>query len=171
MYFMIYKIAAATCLLFSFISIYGQSTKTDVLIVGSDHLNAIYKSDKPATDVLTPKGQQQIAQFASFADNYKPELVMVEILPEDQAEIDSLYTLYLSDQLDLATLEAGRSEVYQLAFRIGKKMGHKRIYCVNAPGGTSQGILDNGENIAIYNEATTQLRKVVGRLYDSLGSG
>src|SRR5690606_33284808 len=127
----------------------AQRTKTEILILGSDHLSQVYKKDNPNTDVLTPKRQKEIKEFASLIYKFKPDMVMDEKLPEQQAETDSLYTLYSQGKLKLENIEYGRSEVYQLAFRIGKQLDLPKVYCVNAPGGTSQSILDNGENIAL----------------------
>ncbi len=149
----------------------AQRTKTEILILGSDHLSQVYKKDNPNTDVLTPKRQKEIKEFASLIYKFKPDMVMVEKLPEQQAETDSLYTLYSQGKLKLENIEYGRSEVYQLAFRIGKQLDLPKVYCVNAPGGTSQSILDNGENIALYKNETLELRKVVGEKYTALQNG
>ncbi|WBO83207.1 DUF5694 domain-containing protein [Hymenobacter yonginensis] len=134
----------------------------EVMIVGCDHLSQIYKADKPATDVLTPRGQQEISRFTAAIARYRPDMVMVEALPEQQPRIDSLYALYRQDKLDLAALPGGRSEIYQVAFRLGKQLQLPRIYCANAPGGTSQGILRTGQNIALYQQAGAELSKVSG---------
>lgn len=96
---------------------------------------------------------------------------MVEVLPEYQAEIDSLYSLFLNDKLNFADLTDGRSEVYQLAFRIGKKNNVPKIYCVNALGGTSQSILDNGDNIQLYKKEGLELRNFANEKYKALQSG
>lgn len=139
----------------------AQGQKTDIMLLGSDHLNQLYKSDKPRTDVLLPEPQRAIGTFINLVLPYKPDLIMVEVLPEKQTQIDSLYALYLSDKLKLDQLEDGRSEVYQIAFKLGKQLGLTKIYCVNAPGGTSQSILDNGENINLYKEEGAALRAMV----------
>jgi hypothetical protein len=132
----------------------------EVMIVGCDHLNQIYKADKPATDVLTPQGQQEISRFTAAIARYRPDMVVVEALPEQQPRIDSLYALYGQDKLDLATLPGGRSEIYQVAFRLGKQLQLPRIYCANAPGGTSQSILRTGQNIELYQQAGAELREI-----------
>ena len=133
--------------------------KTDILIVGSDHLAQIYNKEFPNTDVFLPKAQQEVSNFAKSIAAYQPDLVAVEVLPKYQQEIDSLYALYVQDKLDFKTLTDGRSEVYQIAFRVAKQRKLDKIYCVNAPGGTSQSILDNGDNIDIYKNEGLALRK------------
>ncbi len=139
----------------------AQGQKTDIMLLGSDHLTQFYKSDKPSTDVLLPEPQRAVSAFVKLVLPYKPDLIMVEVLPEKQTQIDSLYALYVSDKLKLDQLEDGRSEVYQIAFRLGKQLGLTKIHCVNAPGGTSQSILDNGENISLYKEEGATLRAMV----------
>ncbi|WP_426492945.1 DUF5694 domain-containing protein [Hymenobacter sp. 102] len=143
----------------------------EVMVVGCDHLNQIYKPDKPATDVLTPQGQQQISRFTAAIARFRPDMLVVEMLPEEQPRLDSLYALYRQDKLDLAALPGGRSEVYQVAFRLGKQLQLPRIYCSNAPGGTSQGILRTGQNIEVYQQAGAELSKVAGTKRAALEDG
>ncbi len=138
-----------------------QAQKTDIMLLGSDHLAQLYKQDKPNTDVLLPNRQREIDAFSKLIIPYKPDIIMVEVLPERQREIDSLYALYVNDNLKLDALDGGRSEVYQLAFRMAKQLGLPKIHCVNAPGGTSQSMLDNGENINQYKEEGIALRSIV----------
>jgi len=146
----------------------AQAKKTDIMIMGCDHLAQIYKSNNPSTDVLTPKRQKEMVELTASVVKYKPDAVMVEVLPEYQHEIDSLYTLYKQNKLKVEQLPDGRSEVYQLAFRIGKQLNLLSIYCVNAPGGTSQGILDNGNNIEIYRKEGVELRNMVTEKYTAI---
>lgn len=139
----------------------AYSQKTDIMILGSDHFAQIYNSDKPNTDVLLPRRQKEIKEFITSAIRFNPDLIMVEVLPESQREIDSLYTLYDANKIELEDLKDSRSEVYQLAFRMAKQLRLPKIYCVNAPGGTSQSILDNGENITLYKEEGLAVRAMV----------
>ena len=150
---------------------YSQSDKTKLLLLGSDHLYQVYQEGNPETDVLTSDNQAELEEFTALVEQYQPNMIMIESLPEDQAEIDSLYALYRQGQLNMDSLEYGRSEVYQLAFRIGKSQGLDEIVCVNSKGGTSQSMLDNGENIELYENETTELRKVVGAKYAALREG
>lgn len=150
---------------------FAQTGKAEILLLGSDHLAQVYEEGSPNTDVLTPQNQEEIMEFTTMVGKFSPDIIMVEVLPERQVEIDSLYSLYLEDKLNLDSMEGGRSEVYQLAFRIGKNEGVKAITCVNSKGGTSQSILDNGDNIEIYENETKELRKMVKEKYGALQSG
>lgn len=150
---------------------FAQKPAAEVMVVGCDHLNQIYKPAKPATDVLTPQGQQEISRFTAAIARFRPDMLVVEELPEEQSRIDSLYALYRQDKLALASLPGGRSEVYQVAFRLGKQLQLPRIYCANAPGGTSQGILRTGQNIEVYQQAGAELSKVSGAKRAALEDG
>lgn len=154
-----------------FANAFAQNPKTDIVIMGSEHLAQLYKNNNPYTDILTPNRQKEIQQVANLIIDYKPDALMVEVLPERQHEIDSLYNLYRANKLKVEQLPDGRSEVYQLAFRIGKQLNLPKVYCVNSPGGTSQSILDNGDNIDIYKKEGVTLRSVVTKKYATLQSG
>jgi hypothetical protein len=139
----------------------AQSGKVEILLLGCDHLNQIYKKENPNTDVFTEKRQKEILEIVNNIKRFQPDMIMVEELPEEQKRLDSLYILFRQNKLVLKNLEGGRSEIYQLAFNTGKQLNLNKIYCVNAPGGTSQSILDNGENINLYKEETAALREIV----------
>lgn len=156
-----------------YLNIQAQSNKTEILLLGTDHLSQTYDqaNPNPNTDALTPVNQQSIGEFLALVEKFDPDMVMVEQLPDRQAEVDSLYALYLKNKLDVESLEYPRHELYQLAFRIGKNAGVKEIACVNYKGGTSQGILDNGDNIEIYQNETKALREIVKGKYEGLNNG
>jgi hypothetical protein len=128
------------------------------MLLAAPHFSQFYKKDNPLTDVLTPRRKAELAAFCSQVQRYRPDIIMVEELPSEQPRIDSLYALYRQDKLDLNTMPGGRSEIYQLAFPMGKRLGLERIYCVNSEGGTSQSILHEGTNIKLYQDATVEHR-------------
>ena len=132
---------------------------TSILLVGSNHLTQIYKADNPYSDMLTARRQAELSAVCDQLQRYQPDGILVEELPERQAEIDGLYQLYRQGKLNLDTMKYGRSEVYQIGFVLGKRLGLSRIYCVNAPGGTSQSILSEGKNIEMYQQATKEWRE------------
>lgn len=141
------------------------------MFVGCDHLQQVYKKDNPNTDPFTPKRQQELAEVVNHLKAYKPDLILVERLPADQSELDSTYALFVAGKLALTDLPDGRAEEYQLGFVLGKQLGVKKVVGVNAPGGTSQGILSNGRNIELYKEEGVRLRSLVTEKYTQIQSG
>ena len=156
----------ATCL-----SALGQSKKVQLLLLSSDHLTQLYSEEYPNTDVFTSQNQKQLTDFVSLIAPFRPDMIGVEDTPDDQPETDSLYALYRQDRLHLPALPNGRSEIYQIAFRMGKTAGLDEITCVNYRGGTSQSILDNGENIELYQQEGQELRQLVMEKYAALRRG
>ncbi len=149
----------------------SPSAPTSILLLGCSHLAQLYKADNPNSDVLTPKRQAELAAALDQLQRYRPDGILVEALPERQAALDSLYQRYQQGRLDLKTLPDGRSEVYQLGFVLGKRLGVARIQCVNAPGGTSQSILREGQNIALYEQATARWRAFAAPIDQQLLAG
>ncbi len=154
-----------------FLNGYGQKSKIKILLLGSDHLSQVYQKDYPKTDVLTPLNQNELKSFTALIEKFAPDMIGIEDTRDNQPETDSLYHLYTENKLKPDTLEYGRSERYQIAFRLGKSAGLDEITCVNYKGGTSQSILDNGDNIGIYKKEGMEMRELVIKKYDALKNG
>lgn len=143
----------------------------DIMLLASPHLAQFYKTGKPSTDVLAPTRQRELAALLTQVQRFRPAAIMVEELPREQPRLDSLYALYRQDKMDLNALPGGRSEVYQLGFVLGRRLGLERIYCVNSEGGTSQSILHEGTNIQLYQDATTEHRAYYAPVLQQWESG
>lgn len=106
--------------------------KAKVLILGTFHFkDSGLDSYKPERDVdiLSKERQRQIEEVVRLLEAYKPTKVAVEVMPERQAWLDSLYERYLSGNYELEA-----NEIFQLGFRLAKRLGHKRVYAVDAKG-------------------------------------
>lgn len=165
------KITITILLLGFLLNCYGQESKTQILLLGSDHLNQLYKKEYSNTDVLTVKNQKEINNFTNLIERFNPDMIGIEETRDQQSRIDSLYNLYKKNNLNLHTLKDGRSEIYQIAFKIGKNTGVKKITCINYKGGTSQNILNNGDNIDIYKNEGKDLRNLVVKKITDLKNG
>lgn len=148
-----------------------QKGQVEIMLLGSDHLNQIYEAGNPHTDMFADSRQAEIMEVVGLLQDFNPDMIMVEELPEEQPATDSLFTLFSRNKLALKDIPYGRSEIYQIAFNLGKNMKHSRVYCVNAPGGTSQSVLDNGINIELYKNETINLRKTAKEKYRQIGDG
>lgn len=105
--------------------------KTEVMTLGVFHfaypnLDVVKTKDKDKISVLEEPYQSEIIAIAKAISEYRPTIIAVEVDPEKQNTIDSLYKLYKLNQFDLK-----KGEVYQLGFRIGKHQNIPTIHCVN----------------------------------------
>lgn len=158
------------CCLIS-LSSYSQEKPIEILLLGSDHLTQVYKENYPNTDAFTSENQQELKDFSSAFEKFNPDMIMVENLPEEKPVTDSLYSLYRAGKLNFEELDHGRSEVYQIAFKIADNADLNEIICVDSKGGTSQSILSNGQNIEIYKAAGQKLGALAGEKNAALKQG
>ena len=103
----------------------------EVLTLGTFHFNfpnldVKQTSEEDQIDVLLPKHQREIELIVEKLLRFRPTVVVVEIDPDYQGEIDSHYNDYL-----LGTYTLRRNESEQIGFRIAKAMGLKKLYCVD----------------------------------------
>lgn len=123
--------------------------KIQVMVVGADHLNQLYNK-QPASDVLSPKKQAELAQVRAQLARFRPELILIEAAPKEQAQIDSLYTQFQQGLLQLESLPTGRSERYQVGFALAKQLHLPSPKAVDYDASTSQSLLRTGTNIEAY---------------------
>ncbi|MDH4474626.1 MAG: DUF5694 domain-containing protein [Fluviicola sp.] len=85
---------------------------------------------KFAFNILEKKRQEELEILLNQIAEYKPTKILVEW---DRIQSDSIanerYQEYLNGTF---SIDDKRNEVYQLGFKLAKKMGHKRIYCSDA---------------------------------------
>jgi hypothetical protein len=125
-----------------------KEDQTDIMVVGFDHFAQIYNKE-PQSDVLNPKKQAEIAKLRAQLLKFRPDAIMLEAEPSEQAQLDSLYTLYRNGQIDLSAL--GRSERYQVGFAMAKELNLPTISGIDYYASTSQSLLKGGDNIAYFN--------------------
>lgn len=123
-------------LLCSVISSWGiaqepMSKPIPVLTLGTFHfdfpnLDKIQYAKDEMIDVLEPRYQDEINKLVNALSEFSPTIIVIERPVKLQAEIDSLYKLYQEDKYFLQ-----RGEYEQIGFRLAKKLGINRIYCVD----------------------------------------
>ena len=79
---------------------------TSILLLGCNHLSGLYKAGNLNSDMLAPKRQAELATVLDQLQRYRPDGILVEELPERQAQLDSLYHLYRQDKLTCARCPA-----------------------------------------------------------------
>jgi hypothetical protein len=79
-------------------------------------------------DALTPQHQREIGEVVELLARFRPTRIALEWPWTRQAGLDSLYDAWLAGRADL-----GRNESEQLGFRLARRLGHRRVYAVDAP--------------------------------------
>ena len=136
-----------------------RDNPTQVMIVGFDHLNQLY-NQQPQSDVFSAKKQQELTKLSDCLEAYAPDMILVEIEPNEQPRIDTLFQLYTADKLTLTNLKEGRGETYQVGFALAKRLKHPRVYGVDHYEATSQSLLNKGDNIELFRQGLQQLQGI-----------
>lgn len=129
----------------------NRPAKIQVMVVGSDHLAQLYNK-QPQSDVFSPKKQAELAQVRNQLARFRPDIILIEAEPKEQAQIDSLYALYQKGLLQLSSLPTGRSERYQVGFALARQLQLPSPKAVDYYAATSQSLLSTGTNIERYRQ-------------------
>ncbi len=101
-----------------------------LLIVGTFHFSDpgldSYRP-KHDVDVLSPKRQSELAGLLERLASFRPNKIAVEWPYSKQASLDQRYTAYRTGSLELSP-----DEIDQIAFRLAARLGHARLYAVDA---------------------------------------
>ncbi|GAB2775460.1 DUF5694 domain-containing protein [Salinimicrobium soli] len=124
-------------LLFTF-QFNAQTNKTEVLTLGTFHFNFpnndVVQTEKSGQiDVLEPGYQEEIELIVQKLEKFQPTIIIIEHKTSKQKFIDSLFNSYLNGEYDLK-----REESQQIGFRLAKKIGIKKLYCVDEWGEFNQ---------------------------------
>ena len=110
----------------------NQSPKAELLFLGVFHFaDAGLDGYKPrfSIDFNSPERHRQVEEVVDRLAQFRPTKIAVEWPVKDQPRADSLYRAYVA-----GTYTLGTNEVYQLGFRLAKKLHHERVYLIDAPG-------------------------------------
>lgn len=123
------RLFAVILLSFPLIITYSQSSKTKVLVLGTYHMGnpGLDAFNMKADDVTAPKRQKEIEEFTQLLATFKPTIICTEVKLYNQAKLDENYQAYLSGKAELR-----KNELDQVAFRLGKKLGHTKLYAIDA---------------------------------------
>lgn len=94
--------------------------RTQIMLLGTYHFR--YNEDV----LRSAEGRAQIEDVVARLAAFAPTKIALEFTTDRQTEIDSLYALYLDDRWEL-----GSNEVYQLGFRLARRLGHRRVHLVD----------------------------------------
>lgn len=104
--------------------------RAQILVLGTFHFkNAGTDDYKPkySVDVQSAARQREIASLLDTLAAFRPTKIAVEWLADEQAELDKSYGNYLAGKQELTA-----NEIHQLGFRLAERLGHKRLFAVDA---------------------------------------
>ncbi|MBO0322778.1 hypothetical protein J0X14_10755 [Muricauda sp. CAU 1633] len=112
-----------------------ENTK-QALLIGTFHYHnpGADVAKTKSFDVLSDASQVELEEISEKIKAYHPDQVFVEWPYDEQQELDSLYQLYLEDNYftnDSLSDFYLKNEIFQLAFRVAKKVGLKSVQAVD----------------------------------------
>ncbi|GAB4193147.1 MAG: hypothetical protein Tsb002_23440 [Wenzhouxiangellaceae bacterium] len=115
------------CFIVLLISIVPVATTSaaEVMLIGTFHFanpgHDVVKTD--VIDVTSAESQQYLEQLTARLAAFKPDKVLLEYSPKNDAEINTEYQAYRNDEWPLEV-----NEIYQLGFRIARQAGLERVH-------------------------------------------
>jgi len=110
---------------------FRNAPRAQVLILGVFHFQDAgrdgYKPQFPF-DIRTPQRQRELEEVIARLAAWRPTRIAIEQRTDRQPRVDSLYAIYPGGGMD--TLQ---NEIYQVAYRLAKRLGHSGVFAVDAP--------------------------------------
>jgi hypothetical protein len=107
----------------------SPQVRAQVMILGVYHFRAggtDYVANQ-VDDHLAPERQAQIAEVLDRIERFRPTKIVVELLPEHEAEFNARYARYRAGAEAL-----GVNERDQLGMALAHRLGHERLYAADA---------------------------------------
>lgn len=110
----------------------GGPPPAEILLLGTFHFkDAGLDGYKPEVDVdiLSPERQREVLEVVDRLARFRPTKIALEARGRGAERLAERYAAYLSDEFEL-----GANEIYQLGFRLARRLGHEQLYFVDAEG-------------------------------------
>lgn len=98
----------------------------EVMTLGTFHFAQVADD----LDVLEPRRQAELASILDRLEDFSPDRITLEYPHAGSRTLDSLYAAYLASPPDSL---GSRNERRQIGFRLARRLGHERVYAVDAP--------------------------------------
>ncbi len=109
-----------------------ELTRAKIMMLGTFHFDDQgldgHKS-KHRLDILSSRRQREIEELLKALAQLRPTKIAVEWRAEGQADLDAAYSKYLAAKEN----DLGPNEIYQLGFRLARRLGQTKVYAVDAP--------------------------------------
>ena len=108
----------------------AKEPKARLMMLGTFHFKDrgldAYKPQH-AVDVLSPERQREVEALVQALAKFQPTRIAVERKALQQEALDAEFQEYVAGRLELTA-----DEVHQVGFRLAKKLGHAKLYAVDA---------------------------------------
>jgi hypothetical protein len=110
------------------LTVFGQTQKTKILLIGTIHFETPHKDqfELKVDDFFSAKRQSELEDLTDVLSQTKATKVMIERPVGNQHSSDSLYNLYLTGLYKLTV-----SEREQIGFRLAKKLKLNQVNCID----------------------------------------
>lgn len=104
----------------------------EVMVLGTFHFTGGGEDmiNPEVDDFLAPARQAEIATVLDRLEAFAPTRIAVELMPEHEAGFNARYAEFLAGEGEL-----GVNERQQIGMRLAARLGHDRLYAVDAEGG------------------------------------
>lgn len=102
--------------------------KPKLVVLGTYHMATTTSNviNIDADDVTTPERQKEMLELMEKLKKFKPTKIALECDYGVNEKVQKQYDDYLAGDFELT-----RNEVHQIGFRLGKELGHKKVYCID----------------------------------------
>jgi len=124
-------LAASTVLFGQRLPPQPEATHAKVMILGTFHFEDAGLDDyrpKHRLDLLSNERQREVTALLDCLARFRPNKIAVEWPATHQAALDAKFREYLT----ASESSAGPNEVFQLGFRLARRLGHQRVHAVDA---------------------------------------
>lgn len=100
----------------------------EIMILGTFHFKTAGNRDqfKLKSDMLSDQRQREVLELVDVLARFRPTKIAVEDTQDCSEQLREEYQAYLRGEKEL-----GASEIYQLGFRLAKRLGHRELHCVD----------------------------------------
>lgn len=110
--------------------------KAKVFMLGTYHFDkgGNHLIDLDSRDITTDEKQNEVNEVVQKLMEFKPNKIAVEANREKEEELNKIYSEFCIDNsVESNEIIGHRNEIVQIAFRLGNKLNHNKIYPVDVP--------------------------------------
>ena len=106
----------------------AEPPRAQVMVLGVYHMDnpGLDYANVRADDVLSERRQGDLAGVAQALAEFRPTRIALEVEPRRDSVVNARYAGYLRGEYTL-----GRNETDQIGFRLGRMLGHQRMYLID----------------------------------------